>query len=103
MSNRAGATQVRKQGLGRGRELRAGDFVHSGFVAGARYHLFDDDELRLGSSGDSQVLQDGDTVFVGPVVQDLADEENRDIFLPRWLRVKETEALKDRKNQRSSF
>jgi hypothetical protein len=69
--------------------------VRGGFVAGACYQLFDNYQLRLGPSGDSQVLQNGHAIFVRPIVQNLADEENCDIFLPRWLRVEETEALRN--------
>ena len=68
--------------------------MRSGLIAGARYQLFDDDQLRLLPSGNSQVLQDSHAVFVSPVVQNLTEEKNCDIFLPRWLRVKETEALR---------
>ena len=71
------------------------DFVRGGFITGARYELFDNHKLRLGPSGDSQTLQDADAVFVRPIVKNLADEEDHDIFLPCWLRVKETEALRD--------
>ncbi len=41
------------------------------------------------------MLQDFDAVFVRPIVENLADEENCDVFLPRWLWVKETEALRN--------
>jgi len=79
--------------LGENGELRARDFVHGGFVASARYKPFDDDQLRLGPSGGSQMLQDCEAVLVGPVVENLGYKEYSHVFLPRWLRVEETVAL----------
>ena len=90
MHHRARATPVRKQRLGGNGELRTGDFVRGGFVARASYRQFDDDQLRLGPSGGSQMLQDCDAVLVRPVVENLGYKEDCDIFLPRWLRVEET-------------
>src|SRR6266702_1888575 len=95
MRHRARATPVRKQRLGGNGELRAGDFVRGRFVAGARYPLFDDDQLRLGSSGDSQMLQDCDAGFVRPVEENPANKEDCDVFLPHWLRVEETVDLRN--------
>jgi hypothetical protein len=63
------------------------------FVAGACYQLLDKEELRLGSSGNAQILQYGEAILVSPVVEHLADEEDRDVFLLRRLRIKETVAL----------
>ena len=95
MRHSARATHVWKQGFGRSRELRAGNFVGGGFVAGARNVLFDDDEPRVGPSGASQMLQDFEAIFVRPVVENHAEKENCDVFLSRGLRVKETEALRN--------
>ncbi len=95
MRRRAHATHVRKQGLGGSGEFCAGDFVRGGFIAGTCNQLFDNDKLSLRTSGDSQMLQDLDAVFVRPIVENPADEENCDIFLPRWLRFKEVKALRN--------
>jgi hypothetical protein len=95
MRRRTRATHVRKQGLGRNRELRTRNFVRGGFIAGVRFVVFDNDQLRLGPSGDSQMPQDFDAVFIRPIMENLGEEENCDVFLPRWLRVKETEALRN--------
>ena len=95
MSHGARTTHIRKQGDGGGGELRTGDFVRGGFIAGACYVLFDNDQLRLGTGGDSQMLQDFEAVFVRPIVENHAEEENCNIFLPRWLRVEEIEGLRN--------
>jgi hypothetical protein len=68
--------------------------MRGGFVTGARYLLLDNDQLGLRPSGLSQVLQNFDAVFARPIVKNPAKEENCDIFLPRWLRVKETATLR---------
>jgi hypothetical protein len=95
MHQRARATPVWKQGLGGNGELRAGDFVSGGFVARARYQPFDEDQLRVRPSGVSQMLQDCDAVFVRPVVENPAYQEDCDVFLPRRLRGEETVALRN--------
>ena len=63
------------------------------FVTRAGHQLFDDDELGLGRSGDPQVLQYGEAIFVSPVVENLADEEDGDLILLRRLRVEEVVAF----------
>jgi hypothetical protein len=41
------------------------------------------------------VLQDFDAVFVRPIVKNLAEEEDSDVFIPRWLRFEEIVALRN--------
>ena len=65
----------------------------SWFVTGTCHQLIDDDELGLGPSGFAQVFQHSEGILVCPVVEYSADEEDGDVPLLRWLRVKETVAL----------
>ena len=95
MGHRAPATQIRKQWCGRCGQVRTRNFVRGGFIAGARYVLFHNDQLRLGPSRGSQMPQDLDAVFVRPIVENHAEEENCNVVLPHWLRVKETKALRN--------
>jgi hypothetical protein len=95
MSHRACATHVWKEGNGGNGEPRTRDFVRGGFVAGVRYVLFDNDQMRLGPSGHPKMPQDFEAVFVRPIVENHAEEENCDIFLPHWLRFKEIEGLRN--------
>jgi len=74
---------------------RAGDFVRGGFVTCARYQPFDKDQLRVEPSGVSQMLQEDDSVFVRPVVENPAYKEDCGAFLLLWLRVEEAVALRN--------
>ncbi len=53
------------------------------------YQRFNEDKLRPWPSGGSQMLQNFGAVFVRPVVENLANKEDTDVFLPRWLRLEE--------------
>jgi len=90
---RASTAQIRKQGVGRNGQLSTRDFVRGGVVAGIRYMQFTNDQLRLRPSSGSQVLQDFDAVFIRPIVNNYAEEEDSDVFIPRWLRFEEIVAL----------
>ena len=95
MRQRASATHIRKQGVRRNGELRTRDFVRGRVVAGTRYVQFRNDQLRLGPSGGSQVLQYFDAAFVRPIVKNLAEEENCDVFISRRLWFEEILALRN--------
>jgi hypothetical protein len=73
--------------------LRTRDLMRSGFVASTCHQLLDKDELSLGPGDNTQILEYSEAILVGPVVKHLADKEDRDVFLLRGLRVKETLAL----------
>jgi hypothetical protein len=63
------------------------------FVTYTGHQLFDDDELCLGPGGDAQVLQCGKAIFISPVMENLAEEEDGDVLLLRRLRCKEVVGL----------
>ena len=63
------------------------------FVTRAGHQLFDDDELGLGSGSGAQVLQYGEAIFISPVMENFADEEDGDAILLRRLWVEEIVAF----------
>jgi len=79
--------------LGGNGKLRSRDLVCDRFVADILDRLVDDDELSFWPGGNAQTFQDGDVLFVGPVMNNFAKQEGGDFLLPRRLRVKEAVAL----------
>jgi len=87
-----GATHVWKKRLGRHGNLCTWYLVCRGLVTCIGHRLFDDDELGLGPSGSTQVLQYGEAIIVSPVMENFGDEEYGDVVLLRRLWVKEVVA-----------
>ena len=67
--HRGCATEIGKQRLRRYGELSTGDLVRGGFVTGICHQLVHNDKLGLRASGNAQMFQYGQAIFVGPVVK----------------------------------
>ena len=76
VNHRGCATEIGEQRLRRYGELCTGDLVCGGFVTGICHQLVHNDELGLGASGNAQMFQDGQAIFVRPVVKHPAQEED---------------------------
>ena len=63
------------------------------FITGTCNRLLDNDDLRLGSSGSTQMFQYRDAILVSPVVDYHAEKIDRNFFLLGTLRFEEVLGL----------
>jgi hypothetical protein len=73
--HRGCATEIGEQRLRGYGELCTRNLACGGFVTGICHQLVHNDELGLGASGNSQMSQYGQAIFVGPVVKHPAQKE----------------------------
>ena len=67
---------VRQQRLRWNKALGAWDVLQIVFLAGVRNEVISDHQVSVGSSRIAEVAQDLKTVLVGPVVHNVAQEED---------------------------
>ena len=85
MAYRGRATEIGEQRLRGWDELRAGDLARGGLVAGICHQQVNADELRVGAGTGAHILQYFQAIFVGPVVENSAQKEDRDVLLGLWV------------------
>jgi len=85
MVYRARATEIGEERLRGWNEFCAGDFVRGRLVSGIRHQQVNADQLGVGAGTGAHVLQYFEAVFVGPVVEDSAQKEDRDVLLGLWV------------------
>jgi hypothetical protein len=67
--------------------------VRRRFVTYTGHQLFGYDKLCLRPSGGAQVLQYGEAIFISPIMENLAEEEDGDVLLLQRLRCEEVVGL----------
>jgi hypothetical protein len=71
----------------------------NGLITGTCNQLVDDNELSIRASSNAQMFQDGEAIFVRPVVKHSGQEEDRDVLLLCRLWVKEAVAFADQMSE----
>lgn len=85
MVYRGRATEIGEQRLRGWNEFCAGDLARGRLVAGICHQQVNADELGIGASTSAHILQYFEAIFVGPVVENSAQKEDRDVLLGLWV------------------
>lgn len=85
MVYRARATEIGQQRLRGWNEFCTGDLARGRLVAGIGHQQVNADQLGVGAGTGAHILQYFEAVFVGPVVENSAQKEDRDVLLGLWV------------------